>query len=71
MRSRFASRLIEAIEKRQAYAAAGIADYWVANLQQGELIVYREPQGNDYRLEQRLRDGFIAPLAFPDIEIDV
>lgn len=58
-------------EKRQVYATAGIADYWVANLKQGELIVYREPQGNDYRLEQRLRDGFIAPLAFPDIEIDV
>lgn len=27
-------------EKRQVYATAGIADYWVANLKQGELIVY-------------------------------
>jgi len=58
-------------EKRHAYAAAGIADYWVANLRDGELIVYREPQGDDYRLEQRLRDGTIAPLAFPDVEIEV
>jgi len=58
-------------EKRHAYAAAGIADYWVANLKGGELIVYREPQGDDYRLEQRLRDGTIAPLAFPDVEIEV
>jgi len=58
-------------EKRHAYAAAGIADYWVANLKGGELIVYREPQADDYRLEQRLRDGTIAPLAFPDVEIEV
>ncbi|MEM6434286.1 MAG: Uma2 family endonuclease [Cyanobacteria bacterium P01_D01_bin.115] len=58
-------------EKRQVYAAAGIADYWVANLKDSELIVYREPQGEDYQLAQRLRDGLISPLAFPDIEIDV
>jgi Uma2 family endonuclease len=58
-------------EKRYAYAAAGIADYWVANLKDGELIVYREPQGEDYRLEQRLRTGTIAPLAFPDVTIEV
>ncbi len=58
-------------EKRHAYAAAGIGDYWVANLRNGELIVYREPQGDDYRLEQRFREGIVAPLAFPEIEIDV
>lgn len=58
-------------EKRQAYAAAGIADYWVANLKDGELIVYREPQSGDFQLEERFRDGMIAPLAFPDIAIEV
>ena len=58
-------------EKRHAYAAAGIADYWVANLRDGELMVYREPQGDDYRLEQRLREGTIAPLAFPDLVVEV
>ncbi|RZM83025.1 Uma2 family endonuclease [Leptolyngbya iicbica LK] len=58
-------------EKRHAYAAAGIADYWVANLRDGVLIVYRDPQGDDYQQEQRLNDGTIAPLAFPDLIIDV
>lgn len=58
-------------EKRHAYAAAGIADYWVANLRDGELMVYREPQGDDYQLEQKLRTGTIAPLSFPDVAIEV
>ncbi|MGF1459619.1 MAG: Uma2 family endonuclease [Leptolyngbyaceae cyanobacterium] len=58
-------------EKRHAYAAAGIGDYWVANLRDGELIVYRDPQNDDYRLERRFSEGVIAPLAFPEIEINV
>ncbi len=58
-------------EKRRAYAAAGIADYWVANLRDGELIVYRQPVDGDYQVEQRLRQGVIFPLAFPDVVVAV
>lgn len=58
-------------EKRRAYAAAGIEDYWVANLKDGELIVYRQPMDGDYQAEQRLRQGVVTPLAFPDITVTV
>ena len=58
-------------EKRRAYAAAGIADYWVANLRDVELIVYRQPGGVDYQVEQRFKQGRISLLAFPDIELEV
>lgn len=58
-------------EKRRAYAAAGIADYWVANLRQGELIVYRQPLGGDYQSVQGLQQGQVSPLAFPDMAVEV
>lgn len=58
-------------EKRRVYAAAGIQDYWVANLKDGELIIYRQPIDGDYQVEQRLRQGAVAPLAFPDITVAV
>ncbi|PSN14094.1 hypothetical protein C7293_13225 [filamentous cyanobacterium CCT1] len=58
-------------EKRQAYAAAGIQDYWVANLKDKELIVYRQPVDGDYQIEQHLRQGTVTPLAFPDIAVAV
>ena len=57
--------------KSKVYAAAGIADYWVANLKDHELIVYREPVDGTYQVVQRLRAGRISPLAFPDIELAV
>ncbi|MGD1907572.1 MAG: Uma2 family endonuclease [Leptolyngbyaceae cyanobacterium] len=58
-------------EKRLAYAVAGIAEYWVVNLQKKELIVYRQPLEGDYQSEQHLTAGQISPLAFPDIQISV
>ncbi|MDJ0707064.1 MAG: Uma2 family endonuclease [Leptolyngbyaceae cyanobacterium MO_188.B28] len=58
-------------EKRRAYAAAGIADYWVANLREGELIVYRQPMTGDYQSMQRLQKGQVSPLVFPDIAVEV
>lgn len=52
-------------EKRRAYAAAGIADYWVANLQQGELIVYRQPLEGDYQVcaGPAARSGFALGIS--------
>lgn len=58
-------------EKRKIYAEAGIQDYWVVNLKDLQVIVYRNPMDGDYQLEQRMKSGAIAPLAFPDIALDV
>jgi Uma2 family endonuclease len=58
-------------EKRKVYAAAGIQDYWVVNLQLGEVLVYRQPVTGDYQSIEALRAGHIIPLVFPDVELDV
>ena len=57
--------------KQQIYAAAGILEYWIVNLQASELIVLREPQSAGYAMETRLAEGSIAPLSFPEIEVQV
>jgi Uma2 family endonuclease len=58
-------------EKRLAYAAAEIQDYWVANLRNRQLIVYRNPEEGDYKFQKKLSSGSISPLAFPDITIEI
>ena len=63
-------------QKGALYARAGIADYWIINLPDGLVEVYREPvqtsTGWGYRLVQsRRRSESIAPLARPEAEIAV
>ena len=54
--------------KHQLYAAAGIAEFWVVNLVEGRLEVYREPTAQGYRHRQWLWEGDTITLAaFPDI----
>lgn len=57
--------------KKLVYAEAGIQEYWVADLKYGQLRVFRERLNGDYQKEQRLTEGAIAPLAFPDVQVDV
>jgi Uma2 family endonuclease len=57
--------------KQRIYAQAGILEYWVVNLQASELIVFRSAGNDGYQAETRLNDGSIAPLSFPDLEVDV
>ncbi len=57
--------------KRTLYAAAEIPEYWVANLQTRQLIVFRDPQNGDYNSRVTLDAGAIAPLAFPDLTVAV
>jgi Uma2 family endonuclease len=52
-------------EKKKTYAAAGIAEYWVININTNLLTVFRQPEGNEYAFKQELNQGEIAPLAFP------
>ncbi|NET30493.1 MAG: Uma2 family endonuclease [Cyanothece sp. SIO1E1] len=58
-------------EKRKAYASAGIREYWLINLQQIQLEVYRHPQDGDYQNCQVWTAETIQPLAFPEVSIPV
>ncbi len=57
--------------KQQIYAAAGIQEYWIVNLQALELIIFRGISNMGYELETRLSIGNISPLSFPDLNIDI
>jgi Uma2 family endonuclease len=57
--------------KQEIYAAVGILEYWVVNLQASELIVFRGASSVGYETETRLATGNISPLSFPDLNIDV
>jgi Uma2 family endonuclease len=59
-------------DKRPAYARNGIREYWLLNLEENVLEVYREPAGATY-LDARVlaADETIAPLAFPDVQLRV
>lgn len=58
-------------KKRDDYARAGIADYWIVNLVNRHLEVYRDPAstpgGHTYKTRLTLFDGdTIAPLSAPN-----
>jgi Uma2 family endonuclease len=58
--------------KAQLYADSGIADYWVLDVSDRRLIVFREPNLQGYRSQVILEERqAIAPLAFPDLVISV
>jgi len=65
--------------KGSLYARAGIADYWIVNLGESVLEVYRAPTpvararfGWEYRSRERLaRDASISPLAAPSALVAV
>ena len=54
-------------DKAAMYAEAGIADYWVVNLRDRVVEVYRDPQSDGYRNVTVYRDNDeVRPLAFPE-----
>jgi Uma2 family endonuclease len=69
--------------KARIYAKAGIADYWIVNLVDRVLEIYREPQRSGrepqrsgrqwrYRSVDRVGpDGDVSPLAAPGARIRV
>ncbi len=57
--------------KLSIYAQARIKEYWVLDLSQKQLIVFRNPENNIYLSQQIINQGMIIPLAFSDIEISV
>ncbi len=57
-------------EKLELYAQAGIADYWIVNLIDRYIEVYREPEGNGYRSVQTFRgEEDVRPLAMPEVSL--
>jgi Uma2 family endonuclease len=58
-------------DKNKAYAAADITEYWVVNLREVSLTVFREPGSNGYQSEKKMTQGTIIPLAFADIAVSV
>jgi Uma2 family endonuclease len=57
--------------KARIYASEGIPEYWVINLKQNVLIVFRDPVDGKYQSRQEFTTGTISPLAFPDVAIEV
>lgn len=57
--------------KADAYAAAGIPEYWVVNLKARELVVMRNPIAGKYQSQVSLTCGDICPLVFPDLSVSV
>lgn len=66
------SQYHDRVRKVEIYARAGLQDYWIANLAQDVLEVYRDPFRGNYRTRLTLRRGErIAPLACPEVAIVV
>lgn len=54
------------------YAEAGIVEYWLVNLVDDVILVYRDPSPTGYGVVHVLRRGdTIRPVSFPDVEIAV
>jgi len=57
-------------EKRSIYAEARIPEYWIVNLVDKQVEIYREPSGRTYQQESKCRGkARISPLALPQAEL--
>jgi Uma2 family endonuclease len=55
--------------KSPLYAAAGIPEYWIIDLERDEVEVCREPEGEDYRSRQVVRASDIIRLEEWGVEV--
>ena len=54
------------------YAAAGIPEVWIQDINGDILHVFRDPEGNRYVTSTQLKAGdFVSPLAFPEIRFSI
>ncbi len=58
-------------EKKETYAKEGIKEYWVLNLKEKQLHVFKDLVDGQYFSENIQSDGTIFSEAFPDLEISV
>ena len=58
--------------KLKAYAAARVREYWIVNLEEDVVEVFRQPKGAKYAMKSRFGLGeSVSPLAFGDIVVPV
>ena len=58
--------------KLPLYAAAGIPEYWIADVRDAVVEVHMNPSGSSYGSVQRFGSGdFLSPLAFPELRIAI
>jgi Uma2 family endonuclease len=57
--------------KKDLYAAAGVPEYWVIDLQNMAVVVFHNLQSGNYQTELVLTTGIIAPQAFPEVQLDI
>jgi Uma2 family endonuclease len=55
--------------KRKVYAEAGILEYWVVDLKNRLVKIFRNPVDGNYTSEVTLSDRSVSPLAFPNIVV--
>jgi Uma2 family endonuclease len=57
-------------KKADVYAAAGVADYWIVNVRDRCIEVYRLPESGRFTARTIVRDAdAIHPLAFPKVAL--
>ncbi len=58
--------------KAQEYAKSGLKDYWVLDLKNRQLLVFRQPTEAGYQNKQTLpENSSISPLQFPQITLQI
>jgi Uma2 family endonuclease len=59
-------------KKLRLYAEVGIPEYWVVDVDHKQILVHREPVGQQFRFNQGFGDGStISPIAAPVCQLDV
>lgn len=58
-------------QKADIYARNDIAEYWVIDLSNQKMFVHTQPNNGKYQKINEYTTGFIQPLAFSGIEIDL
>ena len=58
--------------KLRKYASTGLGEYWIVNLKEDSIEIYRNPKDEAFRDQSTARIGDrIFPEAFPDVVIEV
>ena len=57
--------------KKEIYAAANIAEYWVADVKNAKLTVFTQPRNNNYLAKSEFTTGLIKSVSFSNISISV
>ncbi|MEL6222886.1 MAG: Uma2 family endonuclease [Cyanobacteria bacterium J06627_8] len=58
--------------KDKLYAQAGVADYWVVDVNNRQLHIFREPASGGYASHLILKEPHeVSPLAFPDVVLSL